>query len=185
MTYFKVFDKQGYLSGDPHGAIVSFIQNWLVIYHGVNVSEKGSKINRGLKALFDETSPGFGLEWDGDICGYYDDEWMPDEGIPEFQTGEAYVVSFDYRDMSYPMVMYSHNELMGWFSLGLQYYGELFPQMKEVIDSLERKYYVPEEVKAELWKKIRGELEWVYGPFGNLSPEMRFQWRLLSGMGIY
>jgi len=32
---------------------------------------------------------------------------------------------------------------MGWFSLGLQRYGKLFPKMKDVIDSMEIKILRP------------------------------------------
>lgn len=114
----------------------------------------------------------------GNITGYYDTEWMPDEGIEKFETGKSYVVRFDDRDsILYNQVMYSRSELGGWLSLALKRYGEQFPDLMEEILKIETNYYSPEEVIGKLQKKITGEMEWAYGPRGHLSDEKRLLWK--------
>lgn len=179
MKNFNLFCQDELSENVSHYSILCFLNEWIRICHchSSDQLEVFRTIDHNLVSLFDIGSSGFGHQSGGTIFNYYDKDWMPDEGIDPFKDGECFVVDFEDTGWLFPSVMYSRSELSGWFSLALERYGDRFPEVKKQIIKIEERYYSPDEVKEELQKKIRAEVEWEYGPCGHLSSEKLALWK--------
>ena len=117
----------------------------------------------------ENTEPGFGLESGGALVGYFDDEYMVEEGLDFFDRGESFVVYFeDEPDMKFPCVQYTREEIYGWFSLVLNKLKYLYPEFSAEICRLESRYYVAGEALKALPGKLDGHQPWFYFGFDKI-----------------
>jgi len=163
-------------SDGAHTAMLEYIDMWFPIsaevdtyFTRANVSL--TPIKKRLIPIFEGKPPGLGLDMGYDIVGFFDKDWMPEEHIEWFETGAFYAVETPETMTPYKLVMYSREETAGWFCLCLELFFICVPELTERLKTLQSRFYDVDLVKANLMKKLRGELPWDSGPCGEYSQE--------------
>tara|TARA_B110000008_G_scaffold221055_1_gene221334 strand:- start:11 stop:628 length:618 start_codon:yes stop_codon:yes gene_type:complete len=185
-----------------HAAMLDYIDGWMPLdaniefpYTQENLSERSiyiklAYIKDRLIPIFEGAPPGLGLGMGYDIVGCFDADWMPEEHIEWFETGAFYTVETPDTAVPYKLVMYSREETAGWFCLCLELFFICVPELTERLKTLQSRFYDVDLVKANLMKKLRGELPWDSGPCGEYSQEDLKIWntvdqRLLDTIGSF
>jgi len=142
---------------NPHTALFKILEGFLYRFENNEcLVDALQKILEGSNYQFD------GL---GKIFCNYKNYWMEAEGIPQFSSGECYLVESDDKNIQW--IMYSKDEFEGWLALvAINLRKKRIRDRALLVDELLNSRFNQISRLDLIRKKLSGVLNWDFGPVG-------------------